>query len=50
MSSIESRLQDAIAAFDRNEFSSQRVAAAAFGISISYDKNHDGYKNIDSLI
>lgn len=35
MSTNESRLQDTIAAFDSNEFSSQRAAAAAFGIPAS---------------
>ncbi|KAI0996777.1 hypothetical protein K3495_g11405 [Podosphaera aphanis] len=35
MSSFESRVQDAITAFERNEFSSQRAAATEFGILVS---------------
>ena len=37
MSSFESLIQDAITAFERNEFSSQRAAATAteFGIPVS---------------
>ncbi|KAI1001777.1 hypothetical protein K3495_g6422 [Podosphaera aphanis] len=35
MSSFELRVQDAITAFERSEFSSQRAAATEFGIPVS---------------
>ncbi|KAI1007837.1 hypothetical protein K3495_g400 [Podosphaera aphanis] len=35
MSSFESRVQDAITAFERDEFSSQRAAATELGIPVS---------------
>ncbi|KAI1005771.1 hypothetical protein K3495_g2440 [Podosphaera aphanis] len=42
MSSFESRVQDAITAFERNEFSSQRAAATDFGIPQLVRSKPDG--------